>query len=391
MTTLSIPHVDESRLTALQSRLETLSRLSIDFVVLLAGSTVIATLGLFQNSPAVIIGAMIIAPLMRPLVGLSLASLTADTRLLIRATATLTVGTIVGVVISSTLAFFFRTLELTPEIMARTHPTLLDLGVALFAGAVGAYCQADEKLSDSVAGVAIAVALVPPLSVIGIGLAFGAQTVWTGASLLYATNLVGITVAGALVFLFKGYTPLMQAKQGLLISAAAMIVLMVPLALSMRELVLENLISGKIRNVLTQKTFTFKGVQLQELKVLRFRTPMSVTATVVASDQPITANQVRLVQDFLTHEIGVPITFRLRIIPATVLSARELPALETSNDLDNQIDVKQQVSPQPGEQLNPTVQKPLIEPQRSNSDLTIPTPTPSDVSDTPKEETTAPR
>jgi uncharacterized hydrophobic protein (TIGR00271 family) len=321
-----LPHVDESRLNALQSRLEDISEISIDFLVLLSGSTVIATLGLFQNSPAVIIGAMIIAPLMRPLVGLSLATLTADTRLLVRALVTLFVGTIVSVTIAATMALFFRSLEPTAEILARTQPTLLDLGVALFAGAVGAYCQTNEKLAETLAGVAISVALVPPLAVVGIGLAFGSLSVWTGAALLYATNLVGITMAGALVFLLFGYTPLKQAKKGLAVSAAAITLLVVPLAFSMRELVLENVISAKIRTILKEKTFTFRSVQLQDLKVLRFRMPMQVKATVVSSDQPITSHQVRLVQDFLNREIGVPIEFRLRIIPATELTAIEMPA-----------------------------------------------------------------
>lgn len=161
-----IPHVEQTRLSALQLRLESISGLSVDFLVLLACSTVIATFGLFQNSAAVIIGAMIIAPLMRPLVCLSLSTLTADTKLLSRALITLIVGTIMGVAISATMALFLRSLELTPEILGRTHPTLLDLGVALFAGAIGAYCQTDKSLSNSLAGVAIAVALVPPLSVI---------------------------------------------------------------------------------------------------------------------------------------------------------------------------------------------------------------------------------
>ncbi len=313
--------VQESRLRLLKQRLESISKLSVDFVVLLCGSTLIATLGLFQNSPAVIIGAMIIAPLMRPLVGLSLATLTGDGRLLARALLTLVVGTASGMGIACLMALLFRSLELTPEIFARTHPTLLDLGVAIFAGAVGAYCQADEQLSESLAGVAIAVALVPPLSVVGIGLAFGNLAVSSGAALLYATNLIGITISGALVFLFLGFTPLHQAKKGLLISAGVSALLIIPLALSMRELILENQISASIRRILQEKTFTFKTIQLHDVRVERFKQPMVVRAMVLAPEQPITPRQVALVQDFLTHELGMPLEFRLQIIPVTEISA----------------------------------------------------------------------
>ncbi len=318
-----IPHVDEPRLAALQLRLESISRLSADFLVLLACSTVIATFGLFQNSPAVIIGAMIIAPLMSPLLGLSLATLTADTTLLRRALITLLVGTAMAIGISTGMAFFLRSLELTPEIVGRTHPTLLDLGVALYAGAIGAYCQANDKLVNSLAGVAIAVALVPPLSVVGIGLAFNSVPVWSGAALLYATNFVGITFAGALVFFVLGFTPIGQAKRGLAISAGLATLLVVPLGLSMRELVLENMISASVRALLKEKTLTFRGVQLRDVKVKRFRTPMSVIATVLGNEATITTHQVKLVQDFLSHEMGSPVEFRLRIIPSRELTAVE--------------------------------------------------------------------
>lgn len=316
-----LQQVTDSQLQTLEGRLLSLSGLTANFLVLLAGSTLIATLGLFQNSPAVIIGAMIIAPLMRPLVALSLATLTGDAKLLARAVITLVVGTIAGVVISGAMALLFRSLELTPEMLARTHPTLLDLGVAIFAGAVGAYCQADEKLSDTLAGVAIAVALVPPLSVVGIGLAFGSFRVCIGAALLYATNLIGITIAGSLVFVLMGFTPLHQAKKGLAISAAVSIVLIVPLALSMRELVIENQISIKIKSILREKTLTFRGVQLREVQVERLRKPMVVVATVLAPEQPISLRQVALVHDFLARELDMPLEFKLRIISAQEMSS----------------------------------------------------------------------
>lgn len=314
-------HVEESKLASLQTRLEGMSEVSVDFLLLLAGSSLIATFGLFQNSPAVIIGAMIIAPLMRPLTGLSLATLTADTKLLANSLITISIGTAAAICLSMLTAMLFHSLELTNEIMARTNPTLLDLGVAIFAGSVGAYCQAKKKLADSLAGVAISVALVPPLGVVGIGIAFGNFTVWSGALLLYATNLVGIVMAGALVFLFLGFTPLKQAKKGLLISALASLVLIVPLAYSMSELVLQNLISAKVKKLLREKTFTFRGVQLQDVQVKRFRKPTTVIATVMAPDQPINSRQIALVQKFLSSEIGRDIEFRLRVIPTNEITA----------------------------------------------------------------------
>lgn len=390
--------VEESKLASLRQRLKSISRLSVDFVVLLAGSTLIATLGLFQNSPAVIIGAMIIAPLMRPLVGLSLATLTGDTRLLGRALLTLIIGTLVGVFISSVMSLLFRALELTPEILGRTHPTLLDLGVAIFAGAVGAYCQANEKLSESLAGVAISVALVPPLSVVGIGLAYGNWSVGAGAALLYATNLIGITVAGAMVFLIMGFTPLHQAKKGLLISGAVSLMLIIPLALSMNELILENQISISTKEILQQKTFTFKDVQLREVRVERFKKPMKVIATVLSPDQPITPKQVALVQDLLVRELGIPLDFKLQIIPATQISGTIVPSAQIIQEqiLPAPIKVEPQtlhndVSPteQPNTQSSPSEMPQQIDSSSSMQSQPIESTAPADKTTAEQQERTS--
>lgn len=318
-----IPHVSTEKLDELKNRLEEISKLTPEFLVLLSSSTLLASLGLFQNSPAVIIGAMIVAPLMRPLVSLSLAVVTADTKLFSRATVTLLIGTACGILLSFAMGWALSFLTVTPEITNRTHPNLLDLGVAIVAGAVGAYCQTNSKLADSLAGVAIAVALVPPLSVVGIGIALSSYSIWSGALLLYATNLIGITFAGSIVFFLHGYTPLKQARKGLLISFSTVVLLIAPLAFSMRELILENILSSNIQEIL-QRTETFKGMQLQNVDVKLFRKPMDVKATVLSSNHAISSNQVKLVQDHLEKETGRSVSFKLRMIPATEISSVEV-------------------------------------------------------------------
>lgn len=316
-------HVESEALERLRVRLSANGRISQDFLVLLAGATLVASFGLFQNSPAVIIGAMIIAPLMRPLMSLSLATITADLPLLRQSLIALLTGTLLAVSIGVVVGLCLQTLELTPEIVGRTHPTLLDLGVALAAGAVGAYCQTEEKLADTMAGVAIAVALVPPLAVVGIGLSGGHWHIASGSSLLYATNLVGITGAGSLVFLIRGYSPLRTARRGLIISMSLGLLLALPLAFSMRELILENIISARVKLLLKEKTVTFKGVQLREVSVRRFQRPMNVQATAFEGPELITPHQVKLVQDFLSKEIGAPVIFTLQLVPAREISAEE--------------------------------------------------------------------
>lgn len=316
---------EDKDITSLRQRLDDMSRLSSEFVVLLSTSTMIATFGLFQNSAAVIIGAMIIAPLMRPLMGLAYGSLIASAYLIRRSLITVIAGTLLSVFIAFILSTFLNSIDVTAEIASRTRPNLLDLGVAVFAGAAGAYCQTRKELADTLVGVAIAVALVPPIGVIGIGLALGQVKIWVGASLLYATNLVGITFAAMIVFLVMGYTPLRRAKKSLSISLFLMVSLAIPLALSMRELLLEDQLARKIRQILSEKTYTFRDVQLQKVEVKRFRKPMEVTATVMSgSTESINARQVKLVQDFLVKQVNIPIEFKLRVIPSTVVTAIEV-------------------------------------------------------------------
>jgi uncharacterized hydrophobic protein (TIGR00271 family) len=325
-------HIEAKKFDELREHLDVFASPSIDFFIFLACSVVIATYGLFQNSPAVIIGAMIIAPLMKPLVSLSFGSLTGDTKMLQRASFTVLCGTATGIIISCFIGMVLSFIQLTPEIVERTHPNLLDLGVALFAGAAGAYCQTNKKLYDTLAGVAIAVALVPPLSVVGIGIALNLPEIWNGALLLYVTNLVGITVAGAIVFLVMGYTPLKQARKGLIISSVFLLTLIIPLGFSMYELVLENVLASKIQKLL-KETYTFKGVQLQKVKVKRFQKPMNVVATVYNSGLNVNSEQVKLVQEFLSRELNMPVEFMLRIIPYTEVAAVEVSPREKETKL----------------------------------------------------------
>ena len=169
----------------------------------------IATLGLVLNSSAVIIGAMLISPLMAPILSQGLALATGDLTLGIRSVVNLLLSTLLGVVFAMFLVTLLPYKNMTTEIVARTEPNTLDLVIALFSGAIGAVATAREVkgVVTSIPGVAIAVALMPPLCVVGYGLGFaltvdGAKGWETakGGGLLYLTNLVAITFTSMLVF-----------------------------------------------------------------------------------------------------------------------------------------------------------------------------------------------
>jgi uncharacterized hydrophobic protein (TIGR00271 family) len=180
----------------------------VNFVVLLALSTVIATYGVVTDSTASVIGAMIIAPLMTPIMAAAAAVTMGSTIRLGQALRLVALGILGVIVLAMLLTFFIPdsiiSFPTNSQITSRVSPGLLDLVIALAAGAAGAYAIGRQEIADSLAGVAIAISLVPPLSVVGISLAKGQWVDSGGAFLLFLTNFFAILLAGAIVFRLMG-------------------------------------------------------------------------------------------------------------------------------------------------------------------------------------------
>ncbi len=167
----------------------------------------IATFGLVENSPAVIIGAMLISPLMGPIMGTGLALAAGDLYLGIKAVLNLIVSVAVSILFSGVLVWLLPFHSATSEIIARTKPNLLDLGIALLSGLAGSVLVSRGGGKDVTAlpGVAIAVALMPPLCTVGFGLGASHNfEIMGGAGLLFVTNLFAIVASAFLVFLLVG-------------------------------------------------------------------------------------------------------------------------------------------------------------------------------------------
>jgi len=168
-------------------------------------SATITALGLLLNSPAVIIGAMLVAPLMSAIVGMGLGVVQGDLRFLRLAAGAALRGMVLAIAIGTLMTIIVPNAAPNAEILGRTNPSLLDLGIALASGVAGAYALCRKDVSASLPGVAIAAALVPPLAVTGIGIALGEGRIAGGALLLFFTNLVAISAAGGLVFWVMGF------------------------------------------------------------------------------------------------------------------------------------------------------------------------------------------
>lgn len=213
---------------------------SSNYLVLMALSTLIASFGLFANSTPVVIGAMILAPLMAPIISLAMGALRQDQLLVKNSLITIFWGVLIGLFFASLITLITPLHSMNSEIQSRIRPNLLDLGIAIVSGVAGAFAYSKEEIAKTLAGVAISVALVPPLAVAGIGLGWGEWNVFWGAFLLLGTNLAGIVMAASLTFLLLGFSPFQLAKKGLLISVGILVLVTAPLIFSFRNMVLEN-------------------------------------------------------------------------------------------------------------------------------------------------------
>lgn len=235
-----LPIAPEAQFAELFTLLRRQARTGSVYLVLMFLSTLLATIGLYQNSGPVIIGAMILAPLMAPLVALSMGLIRLDTMLMRHSTRTLLAGVLMALALAALFAWSLPLAHLTDQIRARLNPTLLDLGVAVVSGIAAAYAHAREELARSLAGVAIAVALIPPLSVAGIGIGLGNATLFGGAFLLFLTNLVGIVFAAGATFYLLGFTSLRYARTAFFYKLLVLLAVAVPLFFSTQVLIQEN-------------------------------------------------------------------------------------------------------------------------------------------------------
>lgn len=187
------------------------------FFILMSFSTIIAAMGVITDSTAIVIGAMLIAPLMTPLMGMAISLVMGWPNRLARASLLAFGGIACAIGISILLGLMLPTAidtSTNAQILARTSPTMLDLITAVAAGAVGAYGLSRPDVSDSLPGVAIAISLVPPLAVVGLCYSAADFTRGNGALLLFATNMVAILVVGGITFVLTGVTPLSRVTEG---------------------------------------------------------------------------------------------------------------------------------------------------------------------------------
>lgn len=291
-----LPRLSMSDRTEAYVRIRRNARPDIDYYMLISLSAMIASLGLIANSAAVVIGAMLVAPLMSPIIGSGLAIVLGDARFLRRSIGAVLQGAFLAIVVGMIAGLLALNQPLSSEVLSRTQPSLLDLAIALFSGLAAAYALCRSDAAGALPGVAIAAALVPPLAAIGITFTVSLVEVFQadgqtaaqalglnqfrlplGALLLFTTNFVAISSAAALMFLILGYRPAAARKDRIRTQTRAfrasvilLIAVSVLLAVTTYQLAQEQRELARIREVTEEQVQTLTSGELADLELVTF-------------------------------------------------------------------------------------------------------------------------
>ncbi len=295
-----------------------------NFFTLLLLATVIATYGVLSNSTATVIGAMLVAPLMGPMMATTSAVVMGSVSRALRAFALTVVGIVAVIIFSYLLSWIVPefTISFTSngEITSRITPGLLALFTALGAGAAGAFIISRAEIADALGGVAIAISLVPPLCVVGISLRCGQMSAAKGSFLLFVTNFLAILFAGGVVFVVLGLGKSVVSREltrfrhrGLMLFAAGLLLVTIPLSLTSYQ----SIIQAEENNTATaavQKWLEGTSYQVNTVSV----NDRVVTVSVEGSGQ---TKPLRQLANQLAVALGQPVGVNLITLPAQMATS----------------------------------------------------------------------
>ena len=313
---------DPTRARRAQRRraVEDAAELGRAYLLMNAAATLIAGFGLFEDSPAVIIGAMLIAALLGPIQGMAMALAESDLRLLRVSLTAEVLGATLVLVLGIALGTIDRVSPLGHEILARTAPNILDLLIGLVGGAAASFAMATPSLGSMAVGVAIATALVPPLTTCGILISRGLPTLAAGAFLLFVANLVAITFSAMIVFMILGHRATIvgasvpgraRALVSRLVCLGILLVLGFHLFNVFRQTYGEATLLSKSRQLVEQELKSFPGSSVMDV-TLRDRFGLTSVLVVVKSPHAFTSEEVGHINDLLDAVFGEPVDLHMR-------------------------------------------------------------------------------
>lgn len=314
-----ISGITNEKRNQIESRVAETSNPSRSFYVMACLSAIIAAYGLLANSSAVVIGAMLVAPLMGPIFGIALGLSTGNRKLLRDAT----LSELLGILLSIGLAFMIGAIAMRPdfgsEIIARTQPTIYDVLIALASGMAGAYAMVDERISPALPGVAIATALVPPLATVGLCISASSWDGARGALLLFIVNLLAIETAAGAIFTIYGLIDKDGATRGTIVAFLkkfGITFLVVALVAAFMTQTLVRIISNqrfndRLRSSLSNEVSSVNGARLSDVYYEKQVDHYNVMA-VVMTPREFEPDQVVSMEKVLRQQIDSSINLVVR-------------------------------------------------------------------------------
>ncbi|WP_062211159.1 DUF389 domain-containing protein [Demequina oxidasica] len=288
--------------------------------IMLVLSVAIATFAVLADSTAVVIGAMLVAPLMVPILGLAGALVNGWSRRALQSALFVASGVVVSILLSYAFAAWVpvaTALDTNSQITSRVTPTLLDMLIAVAAGAAGAFATVNSRVSASIAGVAIAVALVPPLAVVGVTLRAGNTDDAAGAFLLFLTNFVAIVIVAAVVFVLSGFArprALRENPTKMIITVVPFIalaaVILLPLMLTSEGIVSSATKQRDAQAVVTDWVGDTEDLLVQDVTI----SDEEVTVSLIGSGDTPAVDQL---QQALFEKLGNEVSVTVILTPVT--------------------------------------------------------------------------
>jgi len=310
--------IDNDRQKKVYREIKESAQGDFDFFVLTIFSGIIITLGLVVDSSAVVIGGMLLAPLVWPILALSLGIVKGRSKLIQDSSFTLLKSTLLIFVIAIIIGIISPSYALKgTEFLSRTSPTIFELFIALAAGFVGAFVIAYPKIGAAIAGVVVAAALVPPIAVMGVSIVHGNVSLAGGAFILYLSNLIAVTFSASVLFFiakFKGPSSESgqeRRKSNMRWTLLFLLVLMVPLFLITSNTIKENKQQKIVREII--------GATIPEAVVTNVsiddKSEILIINITIQCSEDLTGNQISDLEDVLSKGMNKEVISRITVVP----------------------------------------------------------------------------
>jgi uncharacterized hydrophobic protein (TIGR00271 family) len=289
------------------------------FYVLMLLSATIAAFGLVNDTSAVVIGAMLVAPLMTPILAIAASVVQGWPRRILESLAIVGTGALAAIAVGIVIGLFTPSLHtglpLPDEMLARTNPNMVDLGIAIAAGAAGGFVAVRTDAGGALPGVGIAVALVPPLAVVGMTIGIGQFDLAIGALLLFMTNLVAIVLAAGLVFVAAGFGAYLdqrgghEAKVAWIVIAVGIVIVGIPLFIHSMQRLEQG---GALVSVSNSVSDWAPDVTLNDIDIEPSADGITVTIAITGLEEPPGAESLA---SSLVDTFGRDVTLDIVFVP----------------------------------------------------------------------------